>query len=59
RSSRVECRGSRVDVPDPDTDSDPDPDFDETVKPETLKPKRVEGSTALFRLKSGRGLDLL
>jgi len=30
---------------DPDPDSDPDPDLDET-----LKPKRVEGSTALFRL---------
>jgi hypothetical protein len=29
---------------DPDPDSDPDSDLDET-----LKPKRVEGSTALFR----------
>jgi hypothetical protein len=28
-----------------DPDSDPDPDLDET-----LKPKRVEGSTALFRI---------
>ena len=35
RSSWVECRGSRVDVPDPDpdSDSDPDPDLDETMKP--------------------------
>jgi hypothetical protein len=37
RSSRVECRESRVDDTDPDPD--PDPDLDETLKPETLKPE--------------------
>ena len=39
-----------------DPDSDPDPDPDETLKPrnlETQKPKRVEGSTALFRFTVG------
>jgi hypothetical protein len=33
-----------------DPDPDRDPDLDETMKPETLKPKRVEDSTALFRI---------
>jgi hypothetical protein len=42
RSSRVECRGSRVDDPDPDPDSDPDPDLDETLKPETMKPRNLK-----------------
>jgi len=46
RSSRVECRGSRVDVPDPDpeSDSDPDPDLDETLKPETKESGRFNCS---------------
>jgi hypothetical protein len=47
RSSRVECRGSRVDDPDPDTDTDPD--LDETLKPETLKPRNPETKERCFQ----------
>ncbi|HOR97521.1 MAG TPA: hypothetical protein PLZ74_04025 [Kiritimatiellia bacterium] len=51
RSKKTRAVPSRVfcgETIDPDSDPDPDPDLDETMKPETLKPKRVEGSTALF-----------
>ncbi|HOR98529.1 MAG TPA: hypothetical protein PLZ74_09155, partial [Kiritimatiellia bacterium] len=62
RSSRVECRGSRVDDPDSDsdTDTDPDPDLDETQKPETLKPETLKPKSvafnALFRFTHPRGV---
>jgi hypothetical protein len=39
--------------PDPDSDSDPDPDLDET-----MKPKKGEGSTALFRFKPQTGMRI-
>jgi len=34
-------RGETID-PDSDPDPDPDPDLDETLKPETLKPRNHE-----------------